>query len=115
MTRQVELHKLHFSKFGHIWRDIIPGMPAIVSTTRPEDAEKLFRSDSKFPERPGFETLKVHRRKRVEQFTSAGLLVASGEPWWEIRSKVQQPLLKTKNMNNYLPIVGQIADEFIER
>jgi cytochrome P450 len=39
----------------------------------------------------------------------------NGEAWWRIRSKAQQPLLKTKNIRNYLPIVGQIADEFIDK
>ena len=107
---------MSFQKYGHIWRSIVPGMPPMVFTARPEDTEKVFRNDGRFPERPGFETLKVYRRKRVEHFTaSAGLLVGSGEPWWQIRSKVQQPLLKPKNMNNYLPVIGNISDEFVER
>ena len=116
LTRSLQLNKMSFQKYGHIWRSIVPGMPPMVFTARPEDTEKVFRNDGRFPERPGFETLKVYRRKRVEHFTaSAGLLVGSGEPWWQIRSKVQQPLLKPKNMNNYLPVIGNISDEFVER
>lgn len=40
VDRVLELHQLQFKKFGYIWKDIIPGAPPIVSTTRPEDSEK---------------------------------------------------------------------------
>lgn len=76
---------------------------------------RVFRTEGKFPERPGFETLKAYREKRVEHFTSAGILADNGESWWNIRSKAQQPFLKTKSINNYIPILGQIAQEFIDR
>ena len=69
----------------------------------------------KHAERPGFETLKAYRAKRVEQFSSAGILPGNGEEWWNIRSKAQQPFLKTKNVNNYVNVLGQIAEEFIDR
>jgi hypothetical protein len=75
----------------------------------------VFRTEGKFPERPGFETLKAYREKRIEQFTSAGILAGNGESWWTVRSKAQQPFLKTKNVNNYIPVLGQIAQEFIDR
>ncbi len=77
--------------------------------------KRVFRKEGKFPERPGFETLKAYRAKRVEQFASAGLLPGNGEEWWNIRSKAQQPFLKTKNINNYVNVLGQIANEFIDR
>ena len=75
----------------------------------------MFRTEGKFPERPGFETLKAYREKRIEQFASAGILAGNGESWWNVRSKAQQPFLKTKNVNNYIPVLGQIAQEFIDR
>ena len=33
------LSRLSFTQFGHIWKDILPGMPPMISTARPEDAE----------------------------------------------------------------------------
>ena len=57
----------------------------------------------------------MYRQKRVEQFTSEGILIDNGEGWWRIRSKAQQPFLKTKNVEHYVPVLGDIADEFIER
>ena len=65
--------------------------------------------------RPGFATLDRYRRERVEYYSSSGLLVDKGEEWWNIRSKAQQPLMKTKNMNNYVPLLGSISDELIDR
>ena len=76
----------------------------------------MFRQEGKFPERPGFDAIKLYRSKRVEQFTiDSGVMAGKGENWWTVRSKAQQPLLKTKNIQNYMPILAQIADEFIER
>lgn len=115
VDRVLELHQLRFKELGYIWRDTIPGLPPLVSTARPEDAEKVLRAEGKFPDRPGFETLKAYRAERIDQFTSAGILAGNGEPWWNIRSKAQQPFLKTKNVNNYVPVLGQIAQEFIDR
>jgi len=76
---------------------------------------RLFRSEGKYPNRPGIQVLQKYRSERVEEYTTCGILVESGEPWWRIRSKAQQPFLKTKNVNNYVPILGQISDEFIDR
>ena len=76
---------------------------------------RLFRSEGKVPIRPGFEALKHYRIKRVERYTSNGLLPGNGEDWWRIRSKAQPVFLKPKNVASYLPVLGQISDEFIDR
>lgn len=75
----------------------------------------MFRADGKLPNRPGFETLGAYRAKRVEHFSTGGVLVDNGEFWWQIRSKAQQPFLKTKNFSKYLPVLGKISDEFVDR
>ena len=75
----------------------------------------MFRSESKFPDRMILKTLRHYRSKRGEQYTSAGILNGNGDDWWRIRSKSQQPFLKTKNGDHYVPVLGDIADEFIGR
>jgi hypothetical protein len=57
----------------------------------------------------------LYRQKRVEHFTSNGILNGNGDDWWRIRSKAQQPFLKTSNIEYYLPALGDIAEEFIDR
>ncbi len=76
---------------------------------------RLFRNEGKFPERVGFRVLTEYRAKRVENYATGGILVDNGEVWWRVRSKAQQPFLKTKNITNYVPILGKIGDEFIDR
>ena len=43
---------------------------------------RLFRTEGKFPERPGFDAVIVYRKKRVEQYTSNGILPGKGEDWY---------------------------------
>ena len=81
----------------------------------PFKLHRIFRTEGKFPDRPGFEILKHYRKKRIEKYASGGILITCGEDWWRIRSKAQQPFLKTKNVEHYVPVLGDIADEFIER
>lgn len=76
---------------------------------------RLFQKEGKFPERPTLSTLIKYRADRKENYTTSGILMSKGESWYKIRSKIQQPLLKPKNMENYIPVLGGIADEFIDR
>ena len=104
-----------YDTYGPIWKHELVGTPSIVAVTEPTDIEKVFRSDSKFPERPGFLTLKNYREKKTEHFDKSGILVMSGPEWWEIRSKVQQPMLKPQNIAMYLPAMESVSKEMVER
>jgi len=112
---QLQLAEQRVDLYGRISKDVMPGWPPLVWTTRPEDAETLFRTEGKFPNRLGLQTMTKHRQQRIEYLKAGGLLIDNGDLWWRIRSKAQQPLLKTKNLKNYLPAIGQIADEFVDR
>jgi cytochrome P450 len=81
----------------------------------PDDVEVMFRNEGRFPNRKGFETLKKYRKERAEHYSAAGLFIAQGEDWWKIRSRAQQPMMKPKNIYNYLPAINEIGDEFIDR
>ena len=77
---------------------------------------RLFRAEGKFPERPVLKSVQHYRAARAENYSgSGGLLFVNGEPWWQIRSKVQQQWMKTKILADYAPVLGNITDEFIER
>nr|QST15059.1 CYP362A6 protein [Diaphanosoma celebensis] len=114
-TRQLELNQYLIDKFGRIGVNFLPGYPPLVWVSTPEDVETVFRNEGRFPVRLGFETLKIHRQQRPNQFSATGLLVAQGEDWWKIRSKAQQPMLKPKNIYSYLPVINEIGDDFIDR
>lgn len=77
---------------------------------------RLFRAEGKFPERPGLRSVQHYRAARVESYNgSDGLLFVNGESWWKIRSQAQQALLKKDNLASYVPILGSISEEFINR
>lgn len=78
-------------------------------------ANRIFRTEGKYPERPGMETIKAYRAKRVKQLSSAGILLSSGKAWWLNRSKAQQTCLKPKNVLYYKDVLGDIADDFVDR
>lgn len=40
VERMMEIFRIQYKKFGPIWKDIMPGMPPIVSTVLPENAER---------------------------------------------------------------------------
>ena len=115
MTKLLELNENNHAKYGPIWRERPVGMADIVTTVEPADAEVLFRNEVKYPERPGFSVLKQYRTERPHQFISTGILGGNGEDWWNTRSKAQQTLLKPKNVNNYIPVLSRISDDFIAR
>ena len=75
----------------------------------------MFRVEGRFPIRPGMPVVKLYRSKRRDHYDTGGVLVDDGEAWWNLRSKAQQPLMKAKNINNYISDLGSIADEFIDR
>ena len=102
-------------RYGGIGKEQFPAFPPLVWTTSPEDGEIVFRNEGRFPYRMGFETLKKYRKERADQYGAAGLIITQGEDWWKMRSKAQQPMLKPKNIYNYLPAINEIGDEFIDR
>lgn len=40
VSKIMDIHMKQFQSYGHIWKDTVPGMERIVTTVRPEDAEK---------------------------------------------------------------------------
>jgi hypothetical protein len=61
------------------------------------------------------ETIKAYRAQRIQDFSSAGILLSSGEEWWNTRSKAQHTFLKPKNVTHYITELSEIADDFVDR
>ena len=114
MSKMTEYYKNKCDEYGPIWKAKYPGTPYMVSSMHPEDAETMFRNEGQYPYRPGFRALHKYRTERTEYFTSVGIL-GNGETWWKTRSIAQPALLKPKNVMDYVPALGQISDDFIER
>ena len=43
------------------------------------------------------------------------MFARNGDEWWRLRSRVQTPLLRPKNVANYLPKVDNATLKFVDK
>lgn len=43
------------------------------------------------------------------------MLVRNDEEWLTLRKTAQKAILRQKSINKYLPVISEIADEFVEK
>lgn len=93
------------------------GNQTLILLYDPKDFEKVFRNEGMWPIRRGMETFDAYRKKvRGDLFKNHGGLISDqGESWSKMRTTVNPILLKPSTVNSYVPIVDEIAIEFIER
>ncbi|XP_047737788.1 probable cytochrome P450 49a1 [Hyalella azteca] len=103
-------------KYGIVKLQII-GMPPMVCTTNPDDIEVFLKSTLENPIRIGFACLKSVRLRAKDNYfnKNTGLLSENGDEWWRLRSRVQVPLLRPKNVAMYLPAVDGATNKFLDR
>uniref|UniRef100_A0A182XZZ7 Uncharacterized protein n=2 Tax=Anopheles stephensi TaxID=30069 RepID=A0A182XZZ7_ANOST len=91
------------------------GRPDIVLTFRPEDFEKVFRTEGAWPIRRASETLSYYRQKvRPEVFGElSGLITTQGEEWQRVRTMVNPVMMQPKTVQLYVDQVDAIAREFM--
>ncbi|QQP52028.1 Uncharacterized protein FKW44_004022 [Caligus rogercresseyi] len=100
--------------YGDIYKFKIPMGPEAVMLFDPNDAEIVYRSAGKWPNRPGFLALEEFRSSNPLYTNAAGLLSSQGEPWHDFRAKVQTALLRPQNIRAYHDRVDAVAKDFIE-
>ena len=79
-----------FDNFGPIVKFSIPGSGDTIFVKNPETMKTVLSLDGKNPIEPGFDHF-VHYRQKLRKdifHQTAGLLGSHGEPWYEVRSKV---------------------------
>lgn len=114
------IHKLLLDftkKYGPVMRMENPQFPPAVVVTDPNYIETMVRATMDNPLRFGFFSLKKIRYEAIDNFFEgkAGLLIENGEEWRRVRSRVQTPMMKPKNVSSYLPEVDQVTLTFVER
>jgi cytochrome P450 len=73
----------------------------------------VYRAAGPQPVRPGFDSLSHVQAKLRSRHGHRGLLVSQKDEWKQFRSKVQRPMLRPKTSQGYIPVLGEIADEFL--
>uniref|UniRef100_A0A182SG32 Cytochrome P450 n=1 Tax=Anopheles maculatus TaxID=74869 RepID=A0A182SG32_9DIPT len=91
------------------------GRPDIVITFRPEDFEKVFRTEGVWPIRRASETLSYYRQRvRPDVFGElSGLITTQGEEWQKVRTMVNPVMMQPKIIQLYVDQVDAIAREFM--
>ena len=85
-----------FDAFGPIVVFSIPGSADRVFVKNPETMKTVLSLDGKNPIEPGFDHI-VHYRQKLRKdifHQTAGLIGSHGEPWYDVRSKVNVPKLE---------------------
>ncbi|XP_060084495.1 probable cytochrome P450 49a1 isoform X2 [Ylistrum balloti] len=78
----------------------------------PDDIEKVFRADQKYPERAMLPLLTVYEKR---QNIPSSLSNTNGEEWYSMRSPTQKIMLRPKAVTKYAPKLSKIADDFVEK
>ncbi|KAK7086328.1 hypothetical protein SK128_002127 [Halocaridina rubra] len=104
-------------KYNPIMRLDTPMYPPIVASLDPEDCETVARNTMENPVRLAFFALEKIRQDAVDNYfdKKCGLLTENYEEWKRVRTRVQTPMLKAKNVTSYLPQMDKVTLEFIER
>ena len=83
---------------------------------KPELVEAVIRAEGKYPNRGEFfGSLRLWKLSRPDIFLgNTGVLLEEGEKWQEIRSKVQQDMMRPKSAMHYIEPLEQVVEEFFE-
>ena len=88
----------------------------VVYLFNPSLVEYVHRNEGKYPNRgPVFEFLGVLRSSRPDAFGEyTGLLSDEGEKWHNMRSKVQQDMMRPQSALYYTERLQEVADDFVK-
>ncbi|XP_055691197.1 probable cytochrome P450 12b2, mitochondrial [Lutzomyia longipalpis] len=88
----------------------------MIFLTDPNDFEKVFRTEGKYPMRDVMESVDYYRKVyRPEKFKhGSGLITQSGPDWSFFRQKSNPLFLNTNIRNLYWPHVDEVAKDFMK-
>ncbi|XP_058818870.1 cytochrome P450 CYP12A2-like [Topomyia yanbarensis] len=111
------MHKYFQEDFGSLIH--MPGLfgrKDILLSFNPDDFEKLFRAEGKWPVRRSMESFVYYRKEvRADVFKGlGGLLTEEGEAWQSFRTAVNPVMMQPKTIKLYVSKVDEVAREFME-
>ncbi|KAJ8302497.1 hypothetical protein KUTeg_018893 [Tegillarca granosa] len=98
------------SKYGKIAKQRV-GRSWMIFLFDPDDIQQVCRSDSRNEYRPELPLMTCYAK---EKGIETGLAFKNGEEWHTLRKIIQEKLLKPKSVVKYIPMIEEIADEFVD-
>lgn len=98
-----------FNRFGPIVR-LQLGRPTVLIYD-PQDLERMFASEGKYPQRPSFGLTRYYN---IRNGVTDSLADAEGENWQRLRSPLNKNLSKVDSAGSYLPSQHKVATEFAQ-
>jgi len=100
---------------GDIFKVYVPGQGNMVVIFRPEDIQTLYANDGVIPIIPGFDMFEFVRKTSLKsRYESAGL-INNTEDWYDVRTKVQQDMMRPKSALYYINEMEDIAVELADK
>ncbi|XP_050402572.1 probable cytochrome P450 12a5, mitochondrial isoform X2 [Patella vulgata] len=110
LSRFHELTDMLFDKYGPIIRMNLGN--GIVFTSDPQDIELIYKSEGKYPKRPGLDLLDLYIT-RTKKAKTLGVL--DGEKWAELRTQVQKKLVRPKSALHYIESQSEVANDLVDK
>lgn len=114
LTNIYESHEDKYRRYGPIVKEEFQWGKPVVHLFDPDDFEKVFRYQGRYPIRRISDFLVHYRRNRPEKYSSAGLANAEGEEWDRLRKIIAPVLLKPKAIHFLLPSMSRVGDDFVD-
>jgi len=100
---------------GDIFKVYVPGQGNMVVIFRPEDIKTLYSNDGHIPNIPGFDMLEFVRKTSLKSRYETTGLINNSEDWYDVRSKVQQDMMRPKSALYYIDEMENIAKELADK
>jgi len=109
------LFKDYFDTYGPIFAFSIPGLGTRPFIKDPEDVKVLLANDGKNPIESGFDFWVYYRSKLKKDLypETCGLIGSHGEEWYNMRSKVQQDMMRPKSAMFYIDSIDEISEQLV--
>jgi len=114
-TKGFKLTDRRFDEYGPIFKQFMINGAAMVHVIDPDDFEKVFRAEGKYPRRPPMD-IWVEHRKRRNHFP--GVFMSEGEEWHRIRQtiapKIMRPKIVEENIDNFNAVAEDAIARFVK-